>query len=74
MSPPCDRLALGFDIWLNMDWVFFPSDWALSGVDLCDLLGNFDLLTRLYYATVTAWAIMVLTGESNFEPTCPGGD
>ena len=27
-----------------MDWVFFPSDWALSGVDLCDLLGDFDLL------------------------------
>ena len=57
-----------------MDWVFFPSDWALSGMDLCDLLGDSDLFITPVLFHCHSWTSMVLTGESNFEPTRPSGD
>ena len=39
----CHLPGVGLLLGLTVDWVFFPSDWALSGVDLCDLLGALAL-------------------------------
>ena len=57
-----------------MDWVVLPLDWALSCVDVCDLLGDLDLSITPVLFYCHGLDICKLARELNFEPTRPSGD